>query len=141
MVLPESPAPPTLASPITAEWQANLRSNPQTFLISRSVALLDLDTGQAVATVPAGLPSVAYETSVGGREFWMTEYSVSQEIARGLLKDEVAAAVAATSSVHRMPPQPIALTSAMVRASWAPYGSGRADADLGRWRSRSPPPL
>src|SRR4051794_5403128 len=91
-VISPTPSPIASISP-NAEWQAKLEASPQTFQLNRDVALIEMPSGREVGRVGPGVITVAYETSVGGIEFWMTDYSVSHSLPNGLLKLEVTAAV------------------------------------------------
>jgi peptidoglycan/xylan/chitin deacetylase (PgdA/CDA1 family) len=93
VVLSPSPQATSPASP--AEWRRNLRASHQVFALHRPVALLDMGTGQVVAQVGPDTITVDYETSVGGRAYWMTRYSVDRGLSNGLPKSDVAVAVAA----------------------------------------------
>ncbi|HXM58676.1 MAG TPA: polysaccharide deacetylase family protein [Candidatus Dormibacteraeota bacterium] len=90
-----SPAPSPPPSPSQAEWRRNLQANHQAFALRRAVALVDMGTGTVVAQIGPDTITVDYETSVGGRDYWMTAYSVSRGLPNGIAKSEVAAAVAA----------------------------------------------
>jgi peptidoglycan/xylan/chitin deacetylase (PgdA/CDA1 family) len=105
-VITPSPTPHPSESP-AAEWKANLHANSQAFQLNRDVALIDMTSGREVGRVGPGPVTVAYETSVGGLAYWMTDFSVSRNLPNGLLKDEVSAAVnapAASPTPHVLPP-------------------------------------
>lgn len=108
-------ATPTPSSePPAVEWRANLHQNPQAFQLNRQVALIDMTSGRQAGVVGPGYITVAYETSVGGLEYWMTEYSVSHGLPNGLLKDEVSAAVNAPPAS----PTPYVLPPSLAGAEW-----------------------
>jgi peptidoglycan/xylan/chitin deacetylase (PgdA/CDA1 family) len=48
------------------------------------VRLVNVETGDPVELIPAGAISLAYQTSAGGRSYWMTAYSVSHGIPHGI---------------------------------------------------------
>jgi peptidoglycan/xylan/chitin deacetylase (PgdA/CDA1 family) len=112
-----TPAPGVSPTPTPApqpEWLANLRANPQRFVLNRSVALIDMPSGAEVARVDAGVLEVAYETVAGGLGFWMTEYSASRSLPYGMLKDEVQAAVDAPPP----PPAPDGPPASLAGKEW-----------------------
>ncbi|HSR24938.1 MAG TPA: polysaccharide deacetylase family protein, partial [Candidatus Eisenbacteria bacterium] len=90
-----SPTPQQSATAPRAEWQRNLRASYHVFELHRAVALVNMETAKAVAQVGPDTITVDYETSVGGRDYWMTQYSVTRGLPNGMSKSEVAAAVAA----------------------------------------------
>lgn len=73
-----------------------------------------MTTGREVGRVPAGALTVAYETSVAGLAYWMTDYSVTHGIPNGMLKDEVQAAI----NVPGPPPTPASLPASLAGAEW-----------------------
>lgn len=110
-VITPSPTPRPSGSP-AAEWKANLHANSQTFQLNRDVALIEMTSGREVGRVGPGPVIVAYETSVGGLAYWMTEFSVSRDLPNGLLKDEVTAAVNAPAASPTAPALPPSLAGA-----------------------------
>lgn len=105
---PAQQAPP----PQQAEWQRNLRANHQAFDLHTAVALVDMETGRVVAQIGPDRITVDYETTVGGRAYWMTQYSVSRGLPNGMSKSDVAAAVAAP------PPTGPTLPPSLSGAEW-----------------------
>lgn len=105
-----SPPPPVTASPsaASAEWVANLKPHHQVFVLHRTVALVNMLTGRVVAQVGPDTISVDYETSAGGRAYWMTAYSVGRGLPNGMAQDDVAAAVAATPTTGQVLPPSLA---------------------------------
>jgi N-acetylmuramoyl-L-alanine amidase len=83
-------APPAPPKP---EWQANLKANAQTFVLTQAVPIVDMTSGAAAGSVPVGPLSVAWETQCGGVAYWVTDYAVQKGLAHGLRKIDVAAAV------------------------------------------------
>lgn len=110
---PSSPSSPSSPSaPAQVEWQRNLRASHQVFALHRSVALVNVETGAVVARIGPDTITVDYETSVGDRGYWMTQYSVGRGAPNGMSKDEVAAAVAAPA------PTGTSLPSSLAGAEW-----------------------
>lgn len=80
-------------APAVPEWSANLKANAQTFQLATAVPFVNMETGGLLKTVGPGALAVAYETSVNGVDFWVTQYSVDHGVGDGFRKAEVAAAV------------------------------------------------
>ncbi len=117
LVSPEASPSPTSSSPTPSpaiEWRANLKPSPHTFQINVAVSLFDMTTGREVGRVPAGSLAVAYETSVGGLAYWITDYSVTHGVPNGMLKDEVQAAI----NAPRPSPTPAGLPASLAGAEW-----------------------
>lgn len=109
VVLSPTPSPPPATQ---AEWQRNLRASHQVFDLHRAVDLVNMETGGVVAQVGPDVITVDYETSVAGRAYWMTQYSVARSLPSGLSKADVAAAVAAPA------PSAFPLPSSLSGAEW-----------------------
>lgn len=84
-----APDPPPDTRP---EWQKNLKPNAKSFNLAKPVAIIQMSTGVALNTVPVGPLAVAFETTVAGVEFWVTQYGSTA--GNGLKKADVAAAIA-----------------------------------------------
>jgi peptidoglycan/xylan/chitin deacetylase (PgdA/CDA1 family) len=117
VVLGPSPPPAPSAPPV--EWRANLRASHQAFTLRQPVRLVDMETGRVIAQVGPDTITVDYETSAGGRAYWMTRYSVDRGLPNGLPKSEVAAAVAATA------PTGAALPTSLSGAEWTRLPTAR----------------
>jgi hypothetical protein len=81
-----SPRPPP-----APEWKQHLKTNSQTFALVKDVAIYNMESGAKVGTVSAGTLSVQYETTAGGKDYWVTTYGAAH--ANGILKSEVAGAL------------------------------------------------
>ena len=94
------------------EWRRNLRAAPRTFVLERPVQLVDMVTGAPRESIPAGQLAIAWQTSSGGRDFWMTDYSVSHGVPSGIAQADLAVAV------QPRPPRPFRRRRAQPDPPW-----------------------
>jgi hypothetical protein len=104
--LDATPPPPPVP-----DWRAHMDAQPASFILLKPVAVVDMETGNPIASVPAGPLAVAYETTTKGVDYWVTLYSVQKNLAHGLRKLEVAAAA-------QPPPDPRDVKIAQLTADW-----------------------
>jgi N-acetylmuramoyl-L-alanine amidase len=99
--------------PPAPEWKVNLKPNAQHFDLSKAVWLRSMDSGAQVKPLGPGPLDVAFETTVKGVKYWLTQYAVDHGTGDGILQSEVTAAVT--------PPDPCAAVNAALAASKADW--------------------
>lgn len=105
--------------PPQPEWLANLKPNAQTFQLATAVQFRVMDTGAALKPIGPGPLIVAYETTVKGVAFWVTQYAVDHQTGDGFYKSEVANALA--------PADPCADVKAQLAASQLKIAASNSD--------------
>lgn len=102
---PKPPPPPPDTRP---EWLRNLKNNAQHFVLTKPVTIYKMLSGTSSGSmVPVGAVDVVGETTVGTTAYWVTSYGATPTVGNGLLKTDVAEAVAPG------PPPPAPVYSAM----------------------------
>lgn len=96
---PPPPPPPVDTRP---EWQRNLKPAVGHFTLSKAVPIIQMATGVALAEVEPGPVDVAFQTSTGGVDFWVTTFGSTA--GNGLRKSDVSSALAPTPIVTPDPP-------------------------------------
>lgn len=106
-ILNPSPPPPAPPPDTRAEWQKNLVALPasKTFNMFSDCQVLDLVNGSLRGIVSAGtILTVAFETKVGGIEYWVTTFGSTH--GDGLRKEDVAAASTPPAPIPTPTPVP-----------------------------------
>lgn len=87
--------PPTPPAPVVAEWVRNVKDITDvklSVLPAGGANVYDLNTLQVVpnSTIPKGTQvDIAKETTVGGKKFYISSYSATKGMARGILASEL----------------------------------------------------